>query len=145
MRVLLGAFGDPGHAFPMLALGSALVEAGHDVGIRRGGAGRAAVGLGMTFDPAPEYQVFPTRERPLKPYEAAVRAARETLPFVDSFRPDVAVSDILTIAPALACELRGVPVATLIPHLFPWLPPASRRSRSARDGRGRAPVRRCGG
>ena len=30
----------------------------------------------MRFEPAPEYQVFPTRERPLKPYEAAVRAAR---------------------------------------------------------------------
>ena len=33
MRVLLGAFGDPGHAFPMIALGSELVARGHDVGI----------------------------------------------------------------------------------------------------------------
>ena len=32
----------------------------------------------MTFSAAPEYQVFPTRERPLKPYEAAVLAARVT-------------------------------------------------------------------
>jgi UDP:flavonoid glycosyltransferase YjiC (YdhE family) len=76
----------------------------------------------MTFSAAPEYQVFPTRERPLKPYEAAVQAARETVPFVQSFGPDVAVSDILTAAPALAAELRGVPVATLIPHLHPLLP-----------------------
>ena len=30
----------------------------------------------MRFAAAPEYQVFPTRARPLKPYEAAVRAAR---------------------------------------------------------------------
>jgi UDP:flavonoid glycosyltransferase YjiC (YdhE family) len=38
------------------------------------------------------------------------------------FAPDVAVSDILTTAPALAAELEGVPVATLIPHLYPDLP-----------------------
>jgi len=124
MRVLLGAFGDPGHAFPMLALGSALVEAGHEVGIQtwRKWADAAADG-GMTFSAAPEYQVFPTRERPLKPYEAAVRAASETVPFVRSFAPDVAVSDVLTVAPALACELCEVPVATFVPHLFPYVPP----------------------
>ncbi len=124
MRVLLGAFGDPGHAFPMLALGSALFEAGHDVGIqtwRRWSSEAAAAG--MTFSAAPEYQVFPTREQPLKPYEAAVRAASETVPFVRSFAPDVAVSDILTLAPALAAELCGVPVATFVPHLFPAVPP----------------------
>jgi UDP:flavonoid glycosyltransferase YjiC (YdhE family) len=31
LRVFLGAFGDPGHAFPMLALGSRLVARGHTV------------------------------------------------------------------------------------------------------------------
>jgi UDP:flavonoid glycosyltransferase YjiC (YdhE family) len=45
------------------------------------------------------------------------------VPFVSSFVPDVAVSDILTPAPALAAELCGVPVATLIPHLHPWHAP----------------------
>jgi UDP:flavonoid glycosyltransferase YjiC (YdhE family) len=124
MRVLLGAFGDPGHAFPMLALGSALVEAGHEVGIQTWKKwSDAAAAAGMTFSAAPEYQVFPTRERPLKPYEAAVRAASETVPFVRSFAPDVAVSDVLTVAPALAAELCGVPVATFVPHLFPMVPP----------------------
>jgi UDP:flavonoid glycosyltransferase YjiC (YdhE family) len=77
----------------------------------------------MTFAPAPEYQVFPTRERPLKPYEAAVRAARETVASVEAFAPDIAVSDILTAAPALAAELCAVPVATLVPHLYPWAAP----------------------
>ncbi len=43
----------------------------------------------MRFEPAPEYQVFPTRERPLKPYEAAVRAARETQPLIRDVDPDV--------------------------------------------------------
>ena len=39
LRVLLGAFGDPGHAFPMLALGEALVARGP----RRGAADVAAL------------------------------------------------------------------------------------------------------
>jgi UDP:flavonoid glycosyltransferase YjiC (YdhE family) len=120
LRVLLGAFGDPGHAFPMLALGSRLVERGHVVTIQTWRRWRAdCEAAGMEFAAAPEYQVFPTRERPLKPYAAAVRAARETVPVVQGVAPDVAVSDILTPAPALAAELCDVPVATLIPHVHP--------------------------
>jgi UDP:flavonoid glycosyltransferase YjiC (YdhE family) len=124
VRVLLGAFGDPGHAFPMIALGSELVARGHDVGIETWKRWRAPCEeAGMAFSPAPEYQVFPTRERPLKPYEAAVPAAKVTRRFVRAFEPDVAVSDILTPAPALAAELEGVRVATLVPHVHPDLPP----------------------
>jgi len=120
VRVYLGAFGDPGHAFPMLALGASLVSRGHEVALDTWVKWREHVeAAGMTFAPAPEYQVFPTREKPLKPYAAAVRAARETRGFVREFAPDVAVADILTAAPALAAELEGVPVATLVPHLFP--------------------------
>jgi UDP:flavonoid glycosyltransferase YjiC (YdhE family) len=123
VRVLLGAFGDPGHAFPVIALGSELVARGHDVGIETWKRWREpAEAAGMDFSPAPEYQVFPTRERPLKPYEAAALAARVTRQFVRAFEPDVVVSDILTPAPALAAELEGVPVATLVPHVHPDLP-----------------------
>jgi UDP:flavonoid glycosyltransferase YjiC (YdhE family) len=124
LRVLLGAFGDPGHAFPMIALGVELVARGHDVGIETWERWRTPCEeAGMTFSPAPEYQVFPTSERPLKPYEAAVRAAVVTREFVRSFGPEVVVADILTVAPALAAELEGVPVATLVPHVHPDLPP----------------------
>ena len=124
MRILLGAFGDPGHAFPVIALGTELLARGHDVAIETWERWRAPCEeAGMTFTPAPEYQVFPTRERPLKPYEAAVVAARVTRRFVRAFEPDVAVSDILTPAPALAAELEDVPVATVVPHVHPDLPP----------------------
>jgi UDP:flavonoid glycosyltransferase YjiC (YdhE family) len=78
---------------------------------------------GMSFHAAPEYQVFPSRERPLKPYEAVVRATAETQPLVREFRPDVVVSDILTLAPALAAELEHCRWATLVPHIYP--PPAA--------------------
>lgn len=120
MKLLLGAFGDPGHAFPMLALGKRLAERGHEVCLQTWVKWKDDVeAAGMTFAAAPEYQVFPTTERPMKPYEAAVRAARDTEPLVRSFGPDACVSDILTLAPALAAELCDVPVATLIPHLYP--------------------------
>jgi UDP:flavonoid glycosyltransferase YjiC (YdhE family) len=124
LKVLLGAFGDPGHAFPMLALGEALVARGHDVTLETWRRWEPdAVAAGMAFAAAPEYQVFPTREQPLKPYAAAVRAAEVTREVVRDFAPDIAVSDILTPAPALAAELEGVPVATLVPHLYPDLAP----------------------
>ena len=77
MRVLLGAFGDPGHAFPMLALGSRLAARGHDVWLQTWRRWQMDVeAAGMTFAAAPEYQVFPTLERPMRPYEAAVAAAQ---------------------------------------------------------------------
>ena len=123
-RIALGAFGDPGHAFPMLALGTRLVERGHVVALQTWRKWRADVErAGMTFLEAPEYQVFPTRERPLKPYEAAVRAARETEPQIRSFGAEAVVSDILTPAPALGGELCGLPVATVVPHLMPLFEP----------------------
>jgi UDP:flavonoid glycosyltransferase YjiC (YdhE family) len=119
-RVLLGAFGDPGHAFPMIALGRALAARGHDVTLQTWERWRAPVEAeGLTFTPAPEYSVFPTSEQPLDFYEAVVYATRDTLPLVRELRPDVVVHDILTLGPALAGELAGIPRATLIPHVHP--------------------------
>lgn len=126
LRLFLGAFGDPGHAFPMLALGSALARRGHAVTFETWERWRPyAEAAGMAFVPAPEFPVFPTQEVPLKPYEAVVRAARYTRPHVAAARPHAVVADILTLGPALAGELEGVPVATLIPHVHPQLPPGS--------------------
>ncbi|HEY2637149.1 MAG TPA: glycosyltransferase, partial [Solirubrobacteraceae bacterium] len=43
----------------------------------------------------------------------------ETRPALAGFGADVVVHDVLTLAPALAAELEGVPRATLIPHVHP--------------------------
>ncbi|MCW2970796.1 MAG: hypothetical protein JWO23_1923 [Solirubrobacterales bacterium] len=119
-RVLLGAFGDPGHAFPMIALGRALAARGHDVTLQTWTRWRAHVEAeGLTFAPAPEYEVFPSGPEPLDFYEAVVHATTDTVPLVRELRPEVVVADILTLAPALAAELEGVPAATLIPHVYP--------------------------
>ena len=125
MRIFLGAFGDAGHAFPMLALGSALVARGHEVHFETWKRWREhAEAAGIHFADAPEYQVFPTPStKHLKPYAAAVKAARETGEMVAKIRPDVAVADIMTPAASLAAEVAGVPVATLVPHVHPYMAP----------------------
>ncbi|HEY3866561.1 MAG TPA: glycosyl transferase, partial [Solirubrobacteraceae bacterium] len=119
-RMLLGAFGDPGHAFPMIALGRALAARGHEVTVQTWERWRAPIEAeGLSFAPAPEYHVFPSGPEPLDFYEAVVHATRDTLPLVSALQPEVVVADILTLAPALAAEIEGVPCATLIPHVFP--------------------------
>ena len=161
LRVLLGAFGDPGHAFPMIALGRALRARGHDVTLQTWRRWREHVEAeGLTFTPAPEYSAFPIpspdangRPRPLDFYEAVVYATRDTLPLVEEMRPDVVVHDILTLGPSLAAELCSIPRATLIPHVNPEAGPGfpiySFGARLPRSGVGRAvwerahlPVRR---
>lgn len=128
LRIFLGAFGDPGHAFPMLALGTRLVQHGHEVTFETWLHWQEHVETeGMRFVAAPEYPVFPTSERPLQPYQAVVRATGQTREAMRDADPDVVVHDILTLAPALAGELAEVPVATLIPHFYtvgaPGFPP----------------------
>ncbi|MGI8439140.1 MAG: glycosyltransferase [Thermoleophilaceae bacterium] len=141
--MLLAAFGDPGHAFPAIALGRELAARGHEVCLQTWSRWREDVEReGMLFAPAPEYQVFPTREQALKPYVAAVRAAHETRPLVAAFDPHAVVVDILTVAAAMAAELEGRPWATLVPHLLPvsepGFPPYSVGARLPRTRAGAA-------
>jgi len=143
VKILIGAFGDAGHAFPAIALGKELAGRGHDVTLETWTRWREHVEReGMRFAPAPEYQVFPTRERPLKPYAAAARAAKETQRLISERAPDIVVNDVLTLAPALAAELAGRPWATLVPHFYPpvadGLPPYGLGAMPARGALGRA-------
>ena len=110
----------------MIALGRELSRRGHPVTLQTWRRWQADVEReGMTFAAAPEYHVFPTRERPLTPYQAVERATRETVALVRDAAPAVVIADILTLAPALAAELEGVPVGTVIPHLDPRMPAGS--------------------
>jgi len=146
--LLLGAFGDPGHAFPMIALGRALAARGHEVTLQTWRRWQGDVeAQGLAFAPAPEYQVFPSGPEPLDFYAAVEQATIDTLPLVRELRPDVVVSDILTLAPALAGELAGARCATLIPHVYPHgevdFPIYSLGARLARTALGRGMWRRA--
>ena len=101
---------------------------------------------GIRFYAAPEYQVFPTRERPAEALRGGrARGRTRRGPPIADFRPDVVVNDVLTLAPALAAELEGVPLATLVPHFYPPTPPGlPPYGLGAMPGRGRTGGR-CGG
>jgi MGT family glycosyltransferase len=146
LRFFLGAFGQPGHAFPMLALGAELTARGHAVTYETWARwGEHVEAAGMRFRAAPEYPPLAAGEV-LQPYKAMVRAAGFTREAVAEDAPDVVVHDILTQAPALAAELEGVPTATLIPHVYPvgapGLPPYAVGARRPRTRLGARAWRR---
>jgi UDP:flavonoid glycosyltransferase YjiC (YdhE family) len=141
-RFFIAAFGDPGHAFPAIALGRELVARGHEVCIETYSRwGDYAEAEGMAFAAAPDYRVG-LRMTDLKPYQAAVRASAETRLAVRDFDPDLVIVDILTVAGTLAAELEDRPWASLIPHLFPVATPGaplySTGARPPRTAAGRA-------
>ena len=124
MRFLVAAFGDPGHVFPAISLGRALRGRGHEVTIETWEERRAAVeGAGLGFAAAEEYRMFPPPDPDSAEGEHAAEAARALLPLLEEMRPHAVVSDILTLAPSLAAEKAGVPLATLIPHIYPVVEP----------------------
>jgi UDP:flavonoid glycosyltransferase YjiC (YdhE family) len=124
MRFLVAAFGDPGHVFPAIALGRALAGRGHEVTIETWEERRAAVeDAGLGFAAAEEYRMFPPPDPDSAEGAHAAEAARALLPLLEQMRPHAVVSDILTLAPALAAELVGVPRATLVPHIYPVVEP----------------------
>ncbi len=124
MRFLVAAFGDPGHVFPAISLGRALLGRGHEVTIETWEERRGAVeGAGLGFAAAEEYRMFPPPDPDSADGTHAAEAARALLPLLEDLRPDAVVSDILTLAPSLAAEKAGVPLATLIPHIYPVVEP----------------------
>ena len=124
LRVLVAAFGDPGHVFPAIALGRALARRGHEVTVETWEERRAAVeGAGLSFTAAEEYRTFPPPEPETDDGRHAADAARALLPLIERLDPAVVVSDILTLAPSLAAEAAGVPLATLVPHIYPVTEP----------------------
>jgi UDP:flavonoid glycosyltransferase YjiC (YdhE family) len=120
LRLVLAAFGDPGHAFPAIALARELRGRGHEVLVETWERWREPVEAeGLAFTGAQEYTVFPPPGPDTPDGETAAAAARALARLMEEFRPDLVVSDILTLAPTLAAEVAGVPRATLIPHVYP--------------------------
>jgi len=124
LRILVAAFGDAGHAFPAIALGKALAARGHEVVIETWEERREAVeGAGLGFAAAEEYRMFPPPDPDSEEGQHAAEAAQALTSLLEDFRPHAVVSDILTLAPTLAAERAGIPLATLIPHIYPVVEP----------------------
>ena len=122
-RILLAAFGDAGHAFPAIALALALRDRGHEVTVETWRRWRQPIEAeGLRFTAADEYTVFPPPPPGAGP--GAADAARALLPLLAELDPELVVSDVITLAPALAAELHCCRRASLIPHLYPVHQPA---------------------
>ena len=120
LRLVVAAFGDPGHAFPAIALARELRRRGHEVLVETWEQWREAVEAeGLGFTGAQEYTLFPPPGPDTPDGETAAAAARALARLMGDFEPDLVISDILTLAPTLAAEVAGVPHATLIPHVYP--------------------------
>jgi UDP:flavonoid glycosyltransferase YjiC (YdhE family) len=105
-------------------VGRALAGRGHEVVVESWEERREAVqGVGLGFAAAEEYRMFPPPDPDSDDGRHAAEAARALLPLLEELRPDAVVSDILTLAPTLAAELAGIPLATLIPHIYPVVEP----------------------
>jgi UDP:flavonoid glycosyltransferase YjiC (YdhE family) len=97
---------------------------GHEVVVETWEERRAAVeGAGLGFAAAEEYRMFPPPDPESADGAHAAEAARALLPLLEEMRPHAVVSDILTLAPTLAAERAGIPLATLIPHIYPVVEP----------------------
>lgn len=117
---LVAAFGDPGHAFPAIALSRALRERGHRVVVETWEHWREAVeSQGLEFTAAEEYKAFPPPPPGSDGVPTVADAALALEPLIEELEPDLVVSDILTVAPRLAAERAGARCATLIPHVYP--------------------------
>jgi UDP:flavonoid glycosyltransferase YjiC (YdhE family) len=120
LRLLVAAFGDPGHAFPAIALARELGRRDHEVLVETWERWRDPVEAeGLGFTAAQEYTVYPPPGPDTPDGQTAAVAARALARLMEEFEPDLVVSDILTLAPTLAAEVAGVPHATLIPHVYP--------------------------
>lgn len=143
VRVVIAAFGDPGHTFPAIALARELRRRGNEVLIESWEEwGEAIRAEGLEFRAAQEYMVFPPPGPDTPQGQTVAHAARALSELMEEFEPDLVVSDILTRAPMLAAEVAGVPQATLVPHVFPVQEPGqpiySLGFRSPRTALGRA-------
>jgi UDP:flavonoid glycosyltransferase YjiC (YdhE family) len=112
LTIAIGAAGLAGHALPAIALGRELKRRGHDVVVHTYERWRPTVEqLGLGFDGAEQALAGEG--------DGLVAEARALATRFTETSPDIVVSDALTLSPALAAELRGVPSALLYPEVYP--------------------------
>ncbi len=120
MRVAVVAGPEAGHAFPAIALCLRLLAAGDDPVLLTGvewiptaqAAGIEAIEL-RGLDPEDSDDAD---DAGAKIHQRAARMAVLNRPALQGLRPDLVVSDVITVCGGMAAELMGVPWVELSPH-----------------------------
>ena len=116
---MITSVGLTGHAFPVIALGRELGARGNEVWIETSERWRDVVeGQGIEFVAAQEDIVAPGNDGEGEGPSLAQAAGSLVAPLRE-LRPEVLVSDLFTLAPALAAEAAGVRRASLLHHPYP--------------------------
>jgi MGT family glycosyltransferase len=117
-RILLVSIGEPGHAFPTIAIAEQLVRRGAEVGVHTWFRWQEHIeDVGAQFFRAPKFEVADGESVP-DVHEAAALATEQLREVVEDWRPDIVVGDVLTLASSLTAELCGVPFVTSVPHFW---------------------------
>lgn len=117
-RILQVSIGEPGHAFPSIAVAKALKSRGAEVALHTWFRWQEHIEeLGVQFFRAPKFEVAPGEQVP-DVHEAAALATRQLAEVVDEWRPDAIVGDVLTLSASLTAELKGIPFVTFVPHFW---------------------------
>lgn len=120
MRVLIGAVGWPGHLYPALAFAQELARRGHQVVVETFEGRRPLVeNVGAEFWPAEEQIRFGAMPVDHESAPTMAMAAQALASKLDSNGIEVVVSDLFTLAPALAAEVAAVARVSLVPHPYP--------------------------
>jgi UDP:flavonoid glycosyltransferase YjiC (YdhE family) len=143
VRVAVITGPDPGHAFPAMAIASALRDRGHDVTVSTGLGWRDEVErAGMRFVRLPRLESAPEdTDFGWRMWGRAAVMAPDLVAALDVSPPELVICDALTAAGGFAAELRGVRWAELVTHWL-WapsvaLPPVGLGQRPARTPVGR--------
>src|SRR4051794_41928591 len=108
LRLLVAAFGDPGHAFPAIALARELRRRGHEVLVETWERWREAVEEeGLAFTGAQEYTVYPPPGPDSPDGQTAAAGAGALARRMGGFEPDLGGGAIPTLAPTPAAGGAG--------------------------------------
>ena len=117
---MAGAIGIAGHSLPAIALIKELHERGHEVRFHGFERWRETVeGIGIAFEGGVD-QIVSGAEPGRQP--SLAETARALAASIAEFRPDVVVSDALTLSPLLAAEVAAIPRVKLLPEVYPVAP-----------------------
>jgi UDP:flavonoid glycosyltransferase YjiC (YdhE family) len=113
VRVALVAGPDPGHAFPLIALGHELTRRGHTCLLV---TGDRWAGCGLPWMDLPMVPPAPGESLGARLWVRSVAMTRLLTPLLAEWHPDLVLADTLTMCGTFAAAVLEVPCIEVLPH-----------------------------